>query len=75
VTGIAVYAIGVLVQFPFISSAFYTGPLVDKLDGADISWIVGLAVPAVLYYFAARHKAHVAPAHLILPVQPASSAK
>ena len=74
-TGIAVYAIGVLVQFPFISSAFYTGPLVDKLDGADISWIVGLAVPALLYYFAARHKAHVAPAHLILPAQPASSAK
>jgi len=40
-TGIAVYAVGVLVQLPFISTAFYTGPLVDKLDGADISWIVG----------------------------------
>jgi NCS1 family nucleobase:cation symporter-1 len=75
VTGITVYAIGVLVQFPFISSAFFTGPLVDKLDGADISWIVGLVVPAVLYYFAARHKAHAAPAHLILPVQPTSTGK
>nr|WKF61415.1 hypothetical protein HUO10_005946 [Paraburkholderia busanensis] len=65
--GILVYAIGVLVQLPFISSAFYTGPLVDKLDGTDISWIVGLIVPAGLYFLAARRAAWTAPAHLILP--------
>jgi nucleobase:cation symporter-1, NCS1 family len=66
-TGIVIYAIGVIVQLPFISSAFYTGPLVDSLDGADISWIVGLIVPAVLYLFAARRTVHRIPAHLILP--------
>jgi nucleobase:cation symporter-1, NCS1 family len=57
----------VIVQLPFISSAFYTGPLVDSLDGADISWIVGLIVPAVLYLFAARRTVHRIPAQLILP--------
>jgi NCS1 family nucleobase:cation symporter-1 len=68
-TGIFVYMVGVLVQLPFISSAFYTGPLVDVLDGTDISWIVGLIVPAVLYFFAARRKAEEAPTHLILPTE------
>ncbi|RDK00351.1 purine-cytosine permease family protein [Paraburkholderia lacunae] len=75
VTGILVYMVGVLVQLPFISSAFYTGPLVDLLDGTDISWIVGLAVPAVLYFVAARRAAHHAPAHLILPTDPAHAAE
>ncbi|MGF6572668.1 NCS1 family nucleobase:cation symporter-1 [Paraburkholderia sp. GAS333] len=74
-TGIVVYVIGVLVQLPFISSAFYTGPLVDVLDGTDISWIVGLIVPAVLYYVAARRRSHEAPAHLILPAEAARVAE
>ena len=51
ITGISVYIIGVLIQLPFISSEFYTGPIVSKLDGTDISWIVGLVVPALLYFF------------------------
>lgn len=74
-TGILVYVVGVLVQLPFISSAFYTGPLVDRLDGTDISWIVGLIVPAVLYYVMARRAAHAAPSHLILPAETAHAAE
>jgi NCS1 family nucleobase:cation symporter-1 len=66
-TGIVIYVLGVLAQMPFISTAFYTGPLVDRLGGTDISWIVGLTVPAVLYFLAARRGARYAPAHLILP--------
>lgn len=66
-TGIAIYVIGVLVQLPFISSGFYTGPFVDRLGGTDISWIVGLAVPALLYFFIARRSTSRAPDHLILP--------
>jgi purine-cytosine permease-like protein len=31
------------------TSSFCTGPLVQPLGGADISWIVGLAVPAALF--------------------------
>ncbi|WPO73338.1 cytosine permease [Streptomyces sp. KN37] len=47
---LAVYGIGLLAQLPFLVTHFYTGPLVEPLGGADISWIVGLVVPAVLYW-------------------------
>ena len=50
VIGIAIYLVGIGVQMPFLSSTFYTGPLVAKLGGADVSWILGLIVPAVLYF-------------------------
>jgi len=66
-TGIGVYVVGILVQVPFLSTAFYTGPLVDPLGGADISWILGLTVPAVLYYAIARKATARIPPHLILP--------
>ncbi|MFJ8922168.1 nucleobase:cation symporter-1, NCS1 family [Streptomyces sp. LamerLS-316] len=49
-----VYGVGVLAQLPFLVTHFYTGPLAAPLGGADISWIVGLAVPAVLYWLLAR---------------------
>ncbi|KRF37321.1 purine-cytosine permease family protein [Nocardioides sp. Soil805] len=48
------YALGVLVQVPFLAQALYTGPVTDALGGADISWLVGLVVPAVVYYVWAR---------------------
>jgi NCS1 family nucleobase:cation symporter-1 len=67
VTGIAIYLVGILVQMPFLSSAFYTGPLVAPLGGADISWIVGLVVPAALYFAFARNSRRPIPTGLILP--------
>ncbi|GLW17761.1 cytosine permease [Streptomyces sp. NBRC 13847] len=51
---LAVYAVGVLAQLPFLSTHFFTGPLVAPLGGADVSWLVGLAVPAVAYWALAR---------------------
>jgi nucleobase:cation symporter-1, NCS1 family len=51
---IAVYVISVLIEIPFMSTTFYTGPLVKHLGGADISWIFGLIVAAVLYYVLMR---------------------
>ncbi|MFG2501353.1 purine-cytosine permease family protein [Streptomyces sp. NPDC048441] len=51
---LTVYGVGILAQLPFLATHFYTGPLVDPLGGADISWIVGLAVPAALYWLLAR---------------------
>ncbi|MFI8928579.1 purine-cytosine permease family protein [Streptomyces sp. NPDC053474] len=51
---LAVYGVGLLAQLPFLVTHFYTGPLVDPLGGADVSWIVGLVVPAVLYWLLAR---------------------
>jgi nucleobase:cation symporter-1, NCS1 family len=66
-TGIAIYIVGILVQVPFLSTAFYTGPLVAALGGADISWIVGLIVPGALYYAIVRASPRQIPASLILP--------
>ncbi|CDK78879.1 Cytosine/purine/uracil/thiamine/allantoin permease family protein [Klebsiella pneumoniae IS22] len=50
VTGLGVYLVGVAVQTPFIDSGFYSGPFVKMLGGIDISWLIGLALPAGLYY-------------------------
>ena len=66
-TGIVIYLLGIAVQMPFLSTAFYTGPLVAPLGGADISWIIGLLVPAALYYCFAQASQRRAPRQLILP--------
>ncbi|MGW2857919.1 cytosine permease, partial [Streptomyces sp. NPDC001215] len=60
---LAVYAVGLLAQLPFLATAFYTGPLVAPLGGADISWIVGLVATALLYWLLARRS----------PAQPAGT--
>jgi NCS1 family nucleobase:cation symporter-1 len=48
------YALGILVQLPFIASALYTGPIAQAMGGIDLSWIVGLAVTSPAYYWLAR---------------------
>ncbi|SDR76944.1 nucleobase:cation symporter-1, NCS1 family [Brevibacterium siliguriense] len=60
------YAIGVIVQIPFLAQSFYTGPLVAKLGGADISWLVGIVVTFVLYFVLIRNNG-VAPKETIYP--------
>lgn len=71
---LAVYAAGVLAQFPFLVTHFYTGPLVSPLGGADISWLVGLAVPAALYRAVARDDTgRVPPAVLEEPEEPGAA--
>ncbi|MCV7228115.1 purine-cytosine permease family protein [Mycolicibacterium komossense] len=45
------YLVGILVEVPFIASPFYTGPVATWLDGADISWILGIFVAGGLYVF------------------------
>lgn len=63
--GISVYVIGVLIQLPFVDTHFYSGPMVAQLGGVDVSWIVGLVVPGILYYLLARTSALA-----VLPEQP-----
>jgi NCS1 family nucleobase:cation symporter-1 len=58
------YAVGIVVQVPFLAQSLYTGPLTQKLGGADISWVVGLVVPAVMYYLWASRR-NVAPDEMI----------
>ncbi|MCX5343102.1 purine-cytosine permease family protein [Streptomyces atratus] len=66
---LAVYGIGLVAQLPFLVTHFYTGPLVGPLGGADISWVVGLVVPALLYWLLARRDTTHIPEHTILPAQ------
>lgn len=44
------YALGVLVQIPFMNSGVYVGPIADWMGGAEIAWLLGLAVAGGLYY-------------------------
>jgi NCS1 family nucleobase:cation symporter-1 len=53
---IACYFIGILVQIPFLSTTLFTGVAAKALGGADISWIVGLAVICPLYYVLMRSR-------------------
>ncbi|NUH41474.1 cytosine permease [Streptomyces samsunensis] len=67
---LSTYALGVLAQLPFLSTAFYTGPFVAPLGGADISWLVGLTVPAAVYWLLAHNDTAHVPTHMILTPQP-----
>ena len=53
------YLIAVAVEIPFMSTTFYTGPLVAAVGGADISWILGIAVAGGLYYAGMRTRASI----------------
>jgi nucleobase:cation symporter-1, NCS1 family len=50
---LGVFAAGILVQAPFFHLTFYKGSVAQWL-GADIAWIPGLLVSAVLYVMASR---------------------
>jgi NCS1 family nucleobase:cation symporter-1 len=49
------YALGILVQLPFVASPLYTGPIARAMGGIDLSWIVGLIVTSPSYYWLAKH--------------------
>ncbi|MFE5873502.1 purine-cytosine permease family protein [Streptomyces roseifaciens] len=57
VPALSSYVLGVLAQVPFLAQKLYTGPLADRLGGADVSWIVGLVFTAAVYVPWARHTA------------------
>lgn len=66
VVSLTCYAIGVLVQIPFMAQKLYTGPITQMIGGADISWIVGLVVTAAVFYPWARRRFNP-PAEMIYP--------
>ena len=39
---------------PFFSTPWYTGPIADAVDGADLSIFVGLPVAGLLYWAFSR---------------------
>ncbi len=44
----------IVAETPFVRTPAFTGPAAAALGGADITWLVGGAVAAPLYYLAAR---------------------
>jgi nucleobase:cation symporter-1, NCS1 family len=54
VVAVVCYSIGIFVQLPFAATPMYTGPIANALGGADLSWIVGLAVTSPVYYWLAK---------------------
>ncbi|WP_194788828.1 purine-cytosine permease family protein [Pseudomonas sp. UFMG81] len=53
------YAVGIVVQIPFMNTPLYVGPVSEYINGADLSWLVGLAVTSPLYcWLASRDSAY-----------------
>lgn len=48
------YAIGIAVQIPFMNTPLYVGPVSAHINGADLSWLVGLLVTSPLYFWLAN---------------------
>jgi NCS1 family nucleobase:cation symporter-1 len=59
VAALVCYAVGTLVQIPFVATDLYTGPIARAMGGIDLSWIVGLAVVSPVYYFTVRARAPI----------------
>ncbi|MDQ6524999.1 cytosine permease [Nocardioides sp. LHD-245] len=51
--GVLAYVIGCAALAPFVSTVYWSGPIAKEL-GFDISWLVGLVVPAALYIVICR---------------------
>jgi NCS1 family nucleobase:cation symporter-1 len=66
VGALVAYGVGIVAQIPFLAQTLYTGPVTKALDGADISWIVGLVVTVIVYLPIARRTANP-PAEMIYP--------
>lgn len=47
---IAAYMITVLIELPFMSTAFFEGPLFQTVGSVDIAWIIALVLPGILYF-------------------------
>lgn len=50
------FLVSILAEVPFINTSFYVGPIAKALHGADLAWVAGLIVPAVLYYYPMKKK-------------------
>lgn len=48
------YAIGFLVEIPFMNTTLFEGPVAKSMNGGDISWIIGLIVSGGLFYIGSR---------------------
>ncbi|MCY0893513.1 MAG: cytosine permease [Acidibacillus sp.] len=61
---IIAYVVAIALEFPFMNTALYVGPISKYLGDADFAWLVGLIISAVLYYFPMKTKIHSQQNHL-----------
>ncbi|MCU4539521.1 cytosine permease [Acinetobacter bereziniae] len=54
ILAVSAYIFGVVVQIPFIATELYTGSIAHVLNGADISWVVGLILTSIFYLVAIK---------------------
>ncbi|MCP1647989.1 purine-cytosine permease family protein [Pseudomonas nitroreducens] len=54
--GLSAYFLGILAMVPFMSLSFYVGPGAQALGGADITFVVGLAVSGLAYFLIAKRR-------------------
>ena len=52
---LGVYIVSILIEAPFMRLSFYTGPVAERI-GADIAWLPGLVIPALLYTLVERRR-------------------
>ncbi|MFJ7730049.1 purine-cytosine permease family protein [Neobacillus sp. NPDC097160] len=50
------FLVSIIAEVPFMNTSFYVGPGAKAMGGADITWILGLVVPSVLYYVLMKKK-------------------
>ena len=60
------YAIGIAVQIPFMNTPLYVGPVSAHINGADLSWGVGLLITSPLYYWLASRDSAYRRRHTLL---------
>ena len=66
------YALGILIQIPFVATKLYTGPIARSMGGVDLSWVIGLLITSPVYYWLARSsRSHRAGSMLTAPVSAA----
>jgi len=50
------FVVSIFAEIPFINTSLYMGPISKALGGADLAWILGLAVPSFMYYGLMKRK-------------------
>ena len=71
--GLSTYAVGILVQIPFMVTPMYTGPLAEPLGFVDIAWILGFIVSGAVYLLLTRMFPTAEPVEAREPVTAAAS--
>jgi NCS1 family nucleobase:cation symporter-1 len=61
------YAIGVIIQIPFMNSTLYVGPIASWMGGAELAWLLGLVVSGGLYYVFASRIRNEVPTEVTVP--------